>query len=298
MSNRRGGDRPFSHPWTMQILILGCGYLGGRVAAAYHADGHAVTAVTRSPARAEEFRRRGWTPIVGDVVDPGLRLPAADVVVYPVGYDRAAGRSRREVSVDGLANVLAVLPPPGRFVAVSSTGVYGQCDGAAVDETAATEPADAAGRAALEAEQLLRRAGSRERPMGTPAIRLRFAGLYGPGRLIGAARLWAGEPIPGDPDGWLNLIHVDDGVRAVRAAAERGEPGAVYNVSDGHPVRRRDFYAELARLLGTPAPRFEPGPGARAGNRRILNRRLVEELGVELVYPGYAEGLRQAVNAG
>jgi nucleoside-diphosphate-sugar epimerase len=281
----------------MNVLILGCGYLGSRVTAAYHADGHAVTALTRSPARADDFRRRGWAPVVGDVLDPGLRLPAAEVVVYAVGYDRAAGRPLRAVYVGGLANVLDRLPPPGRFVYVSSTGVYGQTDGAEVDESSPTEPADEAGRAVLEAEQLLRRAGSRQRPVGAPII-LRLAGLYGPGRLIGAARLRTGEPIPGDPDGWLNLIHVDDGVRAVRAAAERGVAGAVYNVSDGCPVGRRDFYGELARLLGTPASRFVGSSATGAPNRRIVSRRLREELGVDLAYPSYVEGLRQAVNAG
>jgi nucleoside-diphosphate-sugar epimerase len=192
--------------------------------------------------------------------------------------------------VDGLANVLAGLPPPGRLVYVSSTGVYGQA-GDEVDESAPTEPADEAGRVVLEAERLLRRAGS-------ALIILRFAGLYGPGRLIGAQRLRIGEPVPGDPDGWLNLIHVDDGARAVRAAAERGEPGTVYNVSDGHPVRRRDFYAHLAGLLGAPAPRFEPEPGARAGNRRVSSRRLREELGVVPAYPSYVEGLAASVADG
>jgi nucleoside-diphosphate-sugar epimerase len=274
----------------MHILILGCGYLGGRVAAAYHADGHAVTALTRSPARADEFRRRGWRPVVGDVLDPGLTLPAADVAVYAVGYDRAAGRSLREVYYGGLASVLDRLPPPGRFVSVSSTGVYGQTDGSAVDESAPTEPADESGRVVLEAERLLR-------DRLPAAIRLRFAGIYGPGRLLRVSALRAGEPLPGDPAGWLNLIHVDDGVRAVRAAVGRGAPGAVYNVSDGHPVRRRDFFAELARLLGAPAPRFMAGPGARAGHRRIVSRRLREELRVQLAYPSYAEGLAAAVGA-
>jgi nucleoside-diphosphate-sugar epimerase len=237
----------------MHTLILGCGYLGGRVAAAYHAAGHAITALTRSPDRAADFRRRGWQPVVGDVLDPGLALPAADVVVYAVGFDRAAGRPMRQVYVDGLANVLDRLPPPGVFVYVGSTGVYGQTDGSLVDEAAPTDPADEAGQVVLAAEDLLRRAGGvspRRTDVGPRrAVLLRFAGIYGPGRMLRAEALRRGEPVPGDPDGWLNLIHVEDGVRAVRAAADRGVPGGTYNDADAHPVRRRDFFAELARPM-------------------------------------------------
>src|SRR5262249_56781506 len=112
------------------------------------------------------------------------------------------------------------------------------------------------------------------------AVILRFAGIYGPGRLLGRQAVEAGEPLVGDPEKWLNLIHVEDGAAAVLAAEARGEPGAVYNVCDGRPVRRRDFYALLARLLGAPEPRFVPPPpgapvpGHERADRRVVNRRL------------------------
>ncbi len=79
-------------------------------------------------------------------------------------------------------------------------------------------------------------------------------------------------------------------------AAADAVPGAVYNVSDGSPVRRRDFYTELARLLGAAPPRFVPLPDVHAarhdrGNRRIVSRRLRDELGFRPRYPSYVEGL-------
>jgi nucleoside-diphosphate-sugar epimerase len=276
----------------MTRLIIGCGYLGRRVASLWRARDERVFATTRSPGRAEELRQLGVEPVVGDVLDPDrLRgLPAADTVVFSVGFDRSAGRPMRDVYVGGLGNVLAALPPPGRFVYVSSTGVYGHSGGEEVDEDAATEPAEESGRVVLEAERLLRQ-------RLPAAVVLRFAGIYGPGRLLRRQAVEAGEPLIGDPERWLNLIHVEDGAAAVLAAADHAPPGMVCNVADDRPVRRRDFYTLLARLLGAPAPRFvPPAPGAplpphERTNRRVVNRRLRTELGLRLRYPSYEDGL-------
>src|SRR5262245_11805992 len=212
------------------VHVIGCGYLGRRAGERWRAAGRTVSALTRSAARAEELRAAGFEPVVGDVTDrDSLRFAQADTVLYAVGLDRAAGKSIREVYVGGLANVLAVLPQPRRFVYVSSTSVYGQTDGEEVDETAATEPVEESGRVVLEAERLLR-----ERL--PEAIILRFAGIYGPGRLLRRAAVETGEPLATDPQKRINVIHVEDGARAVLAAAERGAPGATYNVADGCPV--------------------------------------------------------------
>ena len=268
-------------------LIIGCGYLGRVAARRRLAAGHRVAALTRS--RADELRALGIEPVVGDVTDPVLRLPAADTVLYAVGLDRSAGKSMREVYVGGLANVLKALPPVRRFVYVNSTSVYGQTDGGWVDESSPTEPAEENGRIVLDAERVLHE----RRP---EAIILRFAGIYGPGRGVRKAAVERGEPIAADPDGWLNLIHVEDGAAAVLAAAERGELGSTYNVADDRPVARREFYAEMAALLGAPAPRF--AAATERNNRRISNRRMRVELGVGLRFPDFRAGLRDASAAG
>jgi nucleoside-diphosphate-sugar epimerase len=265
-------------------LILGCGCLGRVVARRWLDAGHPVAALTRS--RADELRSLGIEPVIGDVTDPGLRLPAADVLLYAVGMDRSAGQSMREVYVGGLTNVLSALPDVRRFVYVSSTSVYGQADGGWVDESSPTEPAEESGRVVLECERLLRE----RRP---DAIVLRFAGIYGPGRVIRRTAVERGEALATDPDGWLNLIHVEDGASAVVAAAERGEPGATYNVADDRPATRREFYTEMAALLGTPVPQF--APMAERTNRRVRNRRMRAELSVELRFPDFRAGLRDAI---
>lgn len=194
----------------------------------------------------------------------------------------------RRVYVEGLRNVLQALPARTNLVHVSSTSVYGQTAGEEVDESAVTAPVEESGQVVLEAEQTLQL-------LRPDAIVLRFAGIYGPGRLIRAKDLQVGRLLAIDPEKWLNLIHVEDGVTAILAALERGKPGGIYNVSDGSPVRRREFYTRLAELLGAAPPRFvpppEPAPPSERTNRRIVNRRMRQELGVTPQYPSYAEGL-------
>jgi nucleoside-diphosphate-sugar epimerase len=273
-------------------LIIGCGYLGRRLAHCWRQQGETVFGTTRRPQHAPALAARHIEPVVCNVLEPAsLRtLPTADTVVYCVGFDRASGATMRQVHVDGPANVLDAIPRPGRFIYISSTGVYGQVNGEEVDERASTEPAEDSGRVMLEAERLLR-----ERL--PDALILRFAGIYGPGRLLRRQALLADVPIVGDPEKWLNLIHVEDGASAVVAAAAGAHPGdPIYNICDDRPVQRRDFYACLAKLLNAAPPRFVPPSGAdmpphERTNRRIRNDRLHRELELKLRYPSFEEGL-------
>src|SRR5208283_3098388 len=131
---------------------------GKRVAALWLAEGHRVFGTTRNPQRATELRQLGIEPVSCDLFDASsLRtLPTADVILYCVGFDRGAGRSMREVYVEGLANFLARGPSsPSRFLHVSSTGVYGQSQGEEVTEASATEPPEESGQVMLAAERML-----------------------------------------------------------------------------------------------------------------------------------------------
>lgn len=282
----------------MQKLIVGCGYLGLRVAKAWLAEGHRVAALTRSADRAAELSREGIQPIVGDICEPTTlsALPAADTVLFAVGYDRASGRSQQSVYVDGLTNVLQALANRfGRLIYISSSSVYGQSDGDWVDELSACLPTQPGGKCCLAAEALVQSVGN---PMsGTCQTNiLRLSGIYGPDRLLSRVEsLRSGEPLAGRPDAWLNLIHVDDAVLAVRSCEERGRPGQFYLVSDSQPIRRADYYSRLAELVGAPVPRFDPETAASRGsggiNKRCRNRRLLDELKVELAFPTISEGL-------
>lgn len=289
----------------MSVLVVGCGYLGLRVAKAWAFAGRKVYALTRN--RADELRSHGIEPIVGDVLNPASLqgLPRTDTVLYAVGLDRSAGKPMREVYVTGLGNVLTALSSPrppgaglvspapggrgeeGRFLYISSTSVYGQTDGGWIDETALTEPLEEAGRVVLEAEHTLRQF----RP---EAVVLRFAGIYGPGRVLRRASLLKGEPVPGDGERFVNLIQVDDGVRAVLAAEVNAELGETYLIADDAPPTRRELFTRTAELIGAPAPSFDGGGGVEA-NRRVSNAKAKRWLGFRPLFPTIADGLPASV---
>jgi nucleoside-diphosphate-sugar epimerase len=296
---------------TQRRLVIGCGYLGLRVARCWIAQGDAVFALTRSSEHAQEFQKSGLTPIVGDVTDRATLagFPEVDTLLYAVGLDRTSGHSQRDVYVGGLENVLSQVAGRARqLISISSTSVYGQNAGEWVDESSACEPDSPNGQVCLDAERVLH-------GKVPDANILRLAGIYGPRRLVARVEaLRAGQIPEGNPDAWLNLIHVDDAVAAVLACQRRGAPGATYLVCDGHPCRRREYYSLLAAMIGAPAPFPFTGEAQHQSqppepvstvpfeqsqplnlNKRCSNRRLRNELQVALRYPRFNIGLPHAL---
>jgi nucleoside-diphosphate-sugar epimerase len=308
-------DPSASGPRRGRRLVVGCGYLGTRVADRWLAAGSRVFGITRRESRAAELAAHGIEPVVADVTaapgsaafiaDAIRRLPEIDTVFWAVGFDRSAAASHRDVHVGGLSAMLdafadgrSVRP---RVILSSSTGVWGDADGGFVDETTPVHPSREAGRVLVEAESLLR-----THPLG-PGVSLRFAGLYGPGRLPRIADLQAGRPIPADPDSWLNMIHVDDAARIVCAIADRGAsaggedsiPRPLYVVSDGQPVRRRDWYGRLADLSHSPPPTWDPAaPRIRGADKRVNPAMLFRDFEIALEHPDSLNGIEAILRGG
>lgn len=295
------------------VLIAGCGYLGSRVADLWQQAGCDVHALTRSPERAEEFARRGWQPVLGDVTRgdvsggaspefPKLELPRVETLFWGIGLDRRSGRSQREVYVDGLRHLLDSLPvAPRQVIHISSTSVYGQSAGEVVDEDSPCEPLQDNGRVCLEAEGIARAIAGAVTRVDT----VRLAGIYGPGRLIGRLdALRAKQPLAVNPEGWLNLTHVDDAARVVLELWRKFRTGHApertrWLVVDDQPLLRREFYGTIARLAGTPEPVFDLSTlderERNSLNKRCHGRRTREELGLDWLYPTVEQGLRQAL---
>jgi nucleoside-diphosphate-sugar epimerase len=169
-----------------------------------------------------------------------------------------------------------------------------------VDEDSPTHPDHESGKLSLEAEARVR-AWVRIRDGSATAIVLRFAGLYGPDRVVRRALVERGETIPGDPERYLNLIHIDDAARAAVAALMSGSVESTYVIGDDRPVTRKEYYSRIAGILGAPEPRFEarqagsPDTARDATNKRVANRRMKIGLGVTLEYPDITTGLPGAI---
>ena len=284
-------------------LVVGCGYLGERVARRWVDAGFRVIATTRRETRAAALRERGITPALVDVTaaEPGWANLFADAgvpetVFWGVGFDRTAGATHRDVHVAGLRRLLDALVaarPVGstpRVILSSSTGVWGDEGGGMVDESTPTNPSREAGRVLIEAETLLA-----AHPAG-PGTALRFAGLYGPDRLPRIADLKAGLPIAADPDSWLNLVHIDDAAAVVCTVADAASPRGLYVVADGHPVRRRDWYGTLAKLTGSPEPHWDTAaPRPRGADKRVDPTLLFRDLGFRPAHPNPLAALADLV---
>jgi nucleoside-diphosphate-sugar epimerase len=279
----------------VHVLVAGAGWLGSALSRALAAGGHRVTAVRRDPARAAALASSGVFPLALDLTVPGAagRLPAdLDAIVACQSASGDGPDPYRRAYVDATRALLEAAGAgarPATLVYTGSTGVFGQRDGAEVDEETPPAPSSAAAEVLVEAERLVLGASSG----GMRSMVLRLSGLYGPGRTWPVDRVRGGQMALGPGDGtWLNLCHLDDAVASVLAALDRGGAGRIYHASDAEPVRRRDLIAWVASRLGIPAPRQPEGSRAPSlPDRRIHAERSRAELGIVLRHPTYRDGL-------
>ena len=281
-----------------KILIVGCGYVGARLARQYLDLGEPVLGLVQTQAGVE---RVGAAGIAARRVDLGAddlgALPLAGARLFhltpPPGEGREDPHTRRLVAAFARAG------QPRRVVYISTTGVYGDCRGAWVDESWPARPGVDRARRRWDAEQTLQRWGEET---GGELVILRVAGIYGPGRLP-LERIRQGVPMVRSAESsFSNRIHVDDLVAACALAMERGRPGAVYNACDDRPSTMTDYFLAIADAAGLPRPPLIPMAQAQtqvsaamlsylAESRRLSNRKLREELGLELRYPSLEQGL-------
>lgn len=281
------------------VLIIGCGDIGERVARLERSEGRAVAGLVRSERSARRLRAAGIQPITADLDAPASlnNLPVKNTVVYYFAPPPDVG-----VTDPRMETFVSAMTPsnlPQRMVLISTTGVYGDCHGEWVTEDRPPNPQADRARRRLAAETTLQ---GWSKTSGVPIVILRVPGIYGPGYLP-EARLRSGEPVlREDESPFSNRIHADDLAHVCVAAARHDHPSLLYNVSDGHPTSMTDFFFRVADVLGIPRPpaitweeaRRRLGPGMLsylAESKRIDNRRMREELGVELMYPDLASGL-------
>ena len=278
---------------TGRLFCFGLGYSALVLANRLAARGWAIAGTTRDPAKAELLRHRGWQMHVfhreNPLIDPRQALAGTTHVLHSIipdlDGDPVADRHLDDLrAVDNLA----------WLGWLGTTAVYGDRQGAWVDEDTVLTPTVDRARRRMEAEQTWLQSG-------LPAHLFRLAGIYGPGRnqlrdlLDGHARRII------KPGQVFSRIHVEDIATTLEASIARPRPQAIYNVCDDEPAPPQDVVTFAAELLGMEPPPVQDyataqlSPMARtfyADNRRVRNTRMIEELGVQLAYPTYREGLR------
>ena len=283
---------------AMRVLIIGPGYVGLELGRQLVGLGHEVFGLRRSGDRSGELRAAGIKALMGDITEPATLadLPKQyDWAVNCVSSSHGGADDYRRVYWQGARNLIAWLreSPPTKLVYTSSTGVYGQNDGSWVDETSATEPAAETSRVLVEAENVFLGAA---RAHGFPAVVLRVAGIYGPGRSWYLHQFLAGEArLEGEGTRHLNMIHREDVAGCMVAALERGKSGEVYNAVDDEPVTQREFFLWLAERLGRELPPAAPASVALnrkrgVSDKRLSNRKLKAALGYTFRFPTFREG--------
>ena len=262
-------------------VVIGAGYTGARVAELLRARGDDVVTSRRRAPVAPAPSEVALDLAAAREDDLAVVVRGAAVVVLTAPPSDATGAAEARLAAAAARERVA------RIVYISSTGVYAPAGGAWVDERFPTTPASASGRARLAAEQALA-AGP------VPCVRLRAAGIWGPGR--GAVeRLRAGTyRVIGDGDTYVSRVHVDDLARAVVLAGDARAPSPVYNVADDEPCTTNELVAEAVRSLGVGEParvRLDQVDADVAGmftaDRRIANGRVKAELGWAPRFPSW-----------
>jgi nucleoside-diphosphate-sugar epimerase len=288
---------------AQNVLIVGCGDIGVRVARLMRASAGEVSAVARSKSSAQRLAGFGISPVCADLdkVDTLQSLPVAGKLVFylapPPGGGPIDSRMRNFCTAIGAGQA------PAKVVYISTSGVYGDCGGELVDEQTPVNPQTSRAKRRVDAESCLTEWGRR---LGVPIVILRVTGIYGPGRLP-IARIRQGHPLLNEQESPpTNRIHADDLAAVCVAAADRGGDGEVYNVSDGQPGTMTQYFNQIADLLGLPRPPLLAMAEARkmmtpmmlsylSEARRMDNRKMLDQLAIDLLYPDLLSGLKNVV---
>ncbi|HTL33773.1 MAG TPA: NAD-dependent epimerase/dehydratase family protein [Kofleriaceae bacterium] len=275
------------------LVILGCGYVGTRIAKAAAAAGRPVRVCARGTARMQPLTALGVEVKFLDATTPKqfttvCASNAGGTVIYSIPPVTAlppghALRAALQAAYGGGATC---------FILFSSSGLYGDepDDDVWVDEDTPIRPDHAMQNIQTDEVEMERCTFDRMK-----LVTLRLAPVYGPGRGV-RNRIRKGDyRILDEGQHVTSRIHVDDVVRIVAAAEEKAPHRSVFLLGDDAPTTQGEYAKWLAERMKVAMPpyrqMFEPGKAKVAHrNRRIRNTRVKETLGIELLYPSFREG--------
>jgi len=271
-----------------RVVIAGCGFLGEAAAVLFSGLGWNVLGICATRETAARLADHPFeicaVDITGDLtgIPPHWKQP--EVLIHCASSGRGGADSYRAIYRDGLENLIASFQPR-RIIFTGSTSVYGQDDGSLITEVSPAVPETETGKILLEAESLALEAGG---------IVARLAGIYGPGRSVYLSKFLDGTAVLESGGArWVNMIHRDDGARALLMLADPTVIPGIYNVCDDTPATQRDVYSWIASALNRPLPpEGPPDPHRKRGltNKRVSNGKL-RAIGWRPEFPSYADAL-------
>ena len=290
------------------VVILGCGYIGIELGRQLTDDGHDVVGVRRSESGCAAIEDAGFTAHQADLTSEVDReaLPDADWLVFAASSGGRNAEAAKKIYVDALDAIIEQYgnreQTPDRLVYTSSTGVYGDHDGAWVDESTPLEPTTEKTEVLVEAERIALEETAAYGIDGTVA---RFSGLYGPDRY--RLERYIEGPVT---EGYLNMVHQEDAAGSVAylLTADRAREESVV-VTDDEPVDKWEFADWLAAECGLDSPpkrtkeeRLTDDSFSEAGRRRILTSKrcsndYLRSLEYSFRYPTFRDGYRAAIEA-
>ncbi len=285
-----------------RLLIIGCGDVGQRVV---RAQRHVkVVALTSSPERVAALRAQSVTPMVGNLDAPASLQRLAGWATRVLHLAPPPLQGSTDPRTLALTRMLMRRSAPLRVVYGSTSGVYGDCAGAWVDESRMVNPITPRAQRRVDAEARVRHFAR----LRTSAVRvsvLRIPGIYAPDREGGTPRerLLRGTPVLArEDDVFTNHIHADDLAGACQLALWRGKPQRVYNVNDDSQLLMGDYFDMAADLYGLPKPPRISRAQAQtelpamqlsfmSESRRMVNTRMKRQLRLQLRYADVKTGL-------
>ena len=285
-----------------RVLIVGCGDVGVR-AAGLLKNASRVYALTSSESRVAHLQQQGIAALRGNLDEPASLRRLAGVASHIIHMAPPPLQGRSDPRTRALVQALLLRSSPQAVVYGSTSGVYGDCAGALINETQVLNPQTDRAHRRVDAETWLNAWGSR----GIPRINvLRIPGIYALDREGGTPRerLQRGTPVlQATDDVYTNHIHADDLARATVLALWRGKTLRPLHVSDDSDVLMGDYMNWAADLWQLPRPPRISREQAQTAlpamalsfmseSRRMQNQRLKTELRMKLRYPTVREGLQ------